>query len=145
AEQAIPLLPLEEVLARADIVSLHVPLLPQTHHLINRDTLALLRPHAILINSSRGGVIDEKALLEALERKQLYRAVLDVREVEPPPLDDPLRHCASVILTPHIAGLTAEAQERTAHLLINDVLSVLAGGRAIGQVSLDEAMQLADQ
>lgn len=134
AEQGITLLALDEVLAQADVLSLHVPLLPTTRHLINAERLARMQPHAMLINTSRGGIIDETALLHALNTGQLYRAVLDVREVEPPPQDDPLRSCDAVLLTPHVAGLTAEAQERTAHLVIADVLRVLAGERAIGAV-----------
>jgi D-3-phosphoglycerate dehydrogenase len=133
-EQEIALLALDEVLSHADAISLHVPLIPATRHLINAERLRLLRPNAILINSARGGIIDETALLEALNVGHLRRAVLDVREIEPPPLDDPLRACSSVILTPHIAGLTAEAQERTARLVVTDVLQVLAGGKAIGAV-----------
>ena len=133
-EQEIALLALDEVLSRADAISLHVPLIPATRHLINAERLRLLRPNAILINSARGGIIDEAALLGALNAGHLRRAVLDVREIEPPPPDDPLRTCPSVILTPHIAGLTAEAQERTARLVVTDVLQVLAGGKAIGAV-----------
>lgn len=134
AEQSITLLPLDEVLAKADIISLHVPLIAATRHLINAERLATMQPHAVLINTSRGGIVDEMALLHALNTGQLYRAVLDVREVEPPPQDDPLRPCDAVLLTPHIAGLTAEAQERTSQLVIADVLRVLAGERAIGAI-----------
>jgi D-3-phosphoglycerate dehydrogenase len=134
AEQAIELLPLEEVLARSDYVSLHVPLIPATRNLIDATALARMRPHAVLINTSRGGIVDEAALLEALTAGRLYRAVLDVREVEPPPADDPLRGSDAVILTPHVAGLTAQAQERTSQLVVADVLRVLNGERAIGAV-----------
>lgn len=134
AEQHITLLPLEEVLARADIVILHVPLIPTTHHLINAERLAQMRPHAVLINTARGGIVDEQALLDALNVGRLRQAFLDVREIEPSPPDDPLRSCNAAMLTPHIAGLTAEAQERTSRLVVSDVLRVLAGGRAIGAV-----------
>ena len=134
AEQDIALLSLDEVLANADVISLHVPLLPATHHLMNAERLAQMRPGAVLINTSRGGIVDELALFDALNAGRLQRAFLDVREVEPSPPDDPLRSCNAVILTPHIAGLTAEAQERTSRLVISDVLQVLAGGRAIGAV-----------
>ena len=134
AEQDITLLPLDEVLANADVISLHVPLIPATHHLINEERLAQMRPGAVLINTARGGIVDELALLDALNAGQLQHAFLDVREIEPSPPDDPLRSCASTVLTPHIAGLTAEAQERTSRLVINDVLQVLAGGKAIGAV-----------
>jgi len=134
AEQGIALLSLDEVLGSADVVSLHVPLLPVTRHLINAERLARMRPHVVLINSSRGGIVDEAALLDALTSGRLYRAVLDVSEVKPLPAESPLRSCEAVILTPHVAGLTAEAQERTSRLVITDVLRVLAGERAIGAV-----------
>lgn len=134
AEQEITLVPLDELLARADVVSLHVPLLPATRHLINAERLSQMRPHAVLINTSRGGIVDEVALLDALTGGHLYRAVLDVSEFEPLPAESPLRSCEAVILTPHVAGLTAEAQERTSRLVISDVLRVLSGERAIGAV-----------
>ncbi len=134
AEQAITLLPLDEVLASADVLSVHVPLIAATRSLINAERLAKMRPHAVLINTARGGIVDEVALHNALNAGRVYRAVLDVREVEPPAGDDPLRTCNAVILTPHIAGLTAQAQERTSRLVVGDVLRVLTGARAIGAV-----------
>ena len=134
AEQEIALLPLDEVLARADVVSLHVPLIPATRHLLSVERLAQMRASAVLINSSRGGIVDEAALLDALTGGRLYRAVLDVSEVEPIPAESPLRSCDALILTPHVAGLTAEAQERTSRLVIGDVLRVLSGERAIGAI-----------
>ncbi len=134
AEQEITLVPLDELLARADVVSLHVPLLPEQRHLINAERLSQMRPHAVLINTARGGIVDEVALLDALTGGRLYRAVLDVSEFEPLPAESPLRSCEAVILTPHVAGLTAEAQERTSRLVISDVLRVLSGERAIGTV-----------
>lgn len=134
AEQEITLLPLDELLARADVVSLHVPLVPATRYLINAEQLSKMRSHAVLINTSRGGIIDEAALLNALDSGRLYRAVLDVSEIEPLPVQSPLRTCEAAILTPHVAGLTAEAQERTSRLVISDVLRVLSGERAIGAV-----------
>jgi D-3-phosphoglycerate dehydrogenase len=134
AEQEITLVPLDELLARADVVSLHVPLLPATRHLINAERLSQMRPHAVLINTSRGGIVDEVALLDALTGGGLYRAVLAVSEFEPLPAESPLRSCEAVILTPHVAGLTAEAQERTSRLVISDGLRVLSGERAIGAV-----------
>jgi D-3-phosphoglycerate dehydrogenase len=134
AEQKITLLPLDELLASSDVVSLHVPLLPTTRHLINAERLAKMRPQAVLINTSRGGVVDEAALIDALNGGHLYRAVLDVCEIEPLPLESPLRTCEGIILTPHVAGLTAQAQERASRLVISDVLRVLNGERAIGAV-----------
>lgn len=134
AEEAIALVALDEVLRRADVVSIHVPLIPATRQLINAERLALMRPTAILINTSRGGVIDEAALLAALNLGRPGRAVLDVRATEPPPADDPLRQSGRVLLTPHIAGLTDGAQDRTSRLVVADVLRVLNGESAIGKV-----------
>jgi D-3-phosphoglycerate dehydrogenase len=133
-EQGIALVALDEVLAQSDVLSLHVPLLPVTRHLINADTLSRMQEHAILINTSRGGIIDEGALLSALNAGRPRLAVLDVREIEPPPAGDPLLACPAVLLTPHIAGLTVQAQERTSRLVVGDVLRVLAGEQAIGRV-----------
>jgi D-3-phosphoglycerate dehydrogenase len=133
-EQGITFLPLDGVLEQADVLSLHVPLVPSTQNLINARTLGKMQKHALLINTSRGGIIDENALLAALNAGRPRLAVLDVRQVEPPPADDPLLSCPAVLLTPHIAGLTEQAQERTSRLVVSDVLRVLAGEQAIGRV-----------
>jgi D-3-phosphoglycerate dehydrogenase len=134
AEQQITLFSLDELLSSSDVISLHVPLLPTTRYLINAERLAKMRPQAVLINTARGGIIDEAALLEALSAGRPGCAVLDVYEVEPLPPESPLRNCERVILTPHVAGLTAQAQERTARLVVSDVLRVLNGESAIGAV-----------
>ncbi|MBX5457685.1 MAG: hydroxyacid dehydrogenase [Thermogemmatispora sp.] len=126
AELGIRLLSLDEVLAQADVVSVHVPLSPETYHLLNAGRLALMRPQAVLINTARGGIVDESALVEALTAGRLRYAVLDVTEEEPLPAESPLRSCSAVLLTPHIAGLTAEAQERTSRLVVTEVLQRLA-------------------
>ncbi|WP_376796317.1 hydroxyacid dehydrogenase [Thermogemmatispora sp.] len=128
-ELGIAMLPLAEVLARADFVSIHVPLLPTTYHLFDAERLAQMRPQAVLINSARGGIVDEQALVEALSAGHLRYAVLDVTEQEPLPADSPLRASSAVLLTPHIAGLTAEAQERTSRLVVTEVLRLLAEGK----------------
>jgi (S)-sulfolactate dehydrogenase len=109
---------LGEALHDADFISLHLPLKPDTRHLINRETLAACRPGVWLINTSRGGLIDETALLEALASGRLGGAFLDVRETEPPPRDDPLRRHPRVLSTPHVAGLSRDADTRvTAYVL----------------------------
>jgi len=123
----VTVLPLGEVLERADILSLHLPLLPETRHLIDADALQRMRPGSILVNAARGGIVEEAALAAALRAGSPAGAVLDVREQEPPPQPDPLRDLDNVLLTPHIAGLTAEAQERVGAMVAEDVLSVLAG------------------
>ena len=95
---------LEALLAQADIVSLHVPLTPDNHHLINRRTLQLMKSSAILVNTARGGLIDEMALTEALTSGRIAAAALDVFEQEPPAADNPLLHLENVLTTPHIAS-----------------------------------------
>ena len=101
---------MNEILRSSDIVSLHVPLLPNTRHLIGRDEIALLQPHAYLINTCRGPVIDEVALTEALSTGKLAGAGLDVFDQEPPPADNPLLALPNVVLTPHFAGPTWDNQ-----------------------------------
>ena len=98
-----------ELLARSEILSLHVPLTPATRQIINRDTIARLPPGAYLINTCRGGVIDEAALVAALESGQLAGAALDVFEPEPPRPDHPLYRFRNVVLTPHVSAGTRDA------------------------------------
>jgi D-3-phosphoglycerate dehydrogenase len=132
------LLPLDEVLARADFVTLHVPLAPGTVGLIDAARLAQMQPHAKLINCARGGVIDEAALLEALDAGRIAGAAIDVVAEEPPPPDGTgarLHRHPKVIATPHLGGSTAEALERIAIELAHDVASVLLGGPAAAAVN----------
>lgn len=103
---------LEEVLRRSDVVSIHVPLLPETKYLINEERLKLMKKTAILINTSRGAVIDTKALVKALREGWIAGAGLDVFEEEPLPKDHPLLRLDNVVLTPHIGASTREAQEK---------------------------------
>ncbi|GAB4447933.1 MAG: hypothetical protein OHK0015_52330 [Chloroflexi bacterium OHK40] len=127
AEFGVELVSLEHLLGAADFVSLHVPLVPATAGLLNRERLALMKPGAWLINTARGGVIDEAALAEALRAGRPGGAALDVRASEPPGADDPLAGLPNLILSPHIAGITAESNQRTATMVVNDVLRVLDG------------------
>jgi len=131
AEFNVPLLSLDEVLRTSDFVSLHVPLLPATANLINAGRLAMMKPTAILINTSRGGIVDEAALAEALRTGRLGGAALDVRAHEPPGSSDPLAALDNVLLTPHIAGLTTESQARVCAAVADDVLRVLRGGKPL--------------
>jgi D-3-phosphoglycerate dehydrogenase len=127
AELGVALMALDDMLRASDFVSLHLPLSSTTANLINAERLALMKPTAVLINSSRGGLVDEAALAEALRAGRLGGAALDVRAQEPPMRDDPLAALDNVLLTPHVAGLTAESQARVCTTVADDVLRVLRG------------------
>jgi D-3-phosphoglycerate dehydrogenase/(S)-sulfolactate dehydrogenase len=133
-EYDVELTGLNALLEEADFVSLHLPLLPSTRGLIGREALAKMRAHAFLINTARGGLIDETALAEALRERRLAGAAIDVRENEPPGESDPLRGLPNAILTPHIAGVTHESNHRASLHVARDVLRVLAGERPISPV-----------
>lgn len=117
----------EQLWAAAQIISIHLPLRPDTRHYVNTRRLERVQPGTLLINTSRGGVVDEAALLAALTSGRLAGAALDVREQEPPPRPDPLAAMDQVILTPHIAGLTESAQDRVGRQVAADVERVLRG------------------
>ena len=104
--------PLAELLAASDVVSLHLPLTADTHHLLDRKTIALMKPHAVLVNTSRGAVVDEDALVGALRVGRLAAAGLDVFEVEPVAPDNPLLGLDNVVLTPHVTWSTADTMRR---------------------------------
>lgn len=131
AEHGVALLPLDEVLRQADFISLHVPLLPSTANLINAERLATMKPGAYLVNTSRGGIVDEAALAAALRAGKLAGAALDVRVNEPPGANDPLAGAPNLLLTPHVAGITDEAQDRISMAVAEDVLRVLRGERPL--------------
>jgi D-3-phosphoglycerate dehydrogenase len=100
---------LDRLLAEADAISIHVPLSPETRNIIGQRELARMKPTAFLINTSRGGIVDEQALAEAVKAGRIGGAALDVLSVEPPPLDYPLRKLPNVILTPHFAFYSRES------------------------------------
>jgi D-3-phosphoglycerate dehydrogenase len=108
-EPSVPLLSLEELLATSDVVTLHVPLSTETHHLIDASRLALMRPTAVLVNTSRGGLVDQAALAQAIAEGRLGGAGLDVLELEPPDPADPLLGDERVIITPHVAFYSEES------------------------------------
>jgi D-3-phosphoglycerate dehydrogenase len=121
---------LEDVLRRCDVLSLHVPLTEQTHQMINPSTLALLKPHCRIINTSRGAVIDEAALARALHDGAVAGAALDVFAEEPPSPDHPLCHTPGTLLSPHLASSTPEARDGMSRTVAENVLAVLRGERA---------------
>lgn len=116
----------EEVLQRSDIVSLHVPLLPSTTHLINEKTLAMMKSSAYLINTARGPVVDEEALTKALVEKKLAGAALDVFEFEPKTTRT-LRKLENVILTPHIASARISVRESMGQKVAENIIAVVEG------------------
>ena len=126
AAHNVTLVPLDELLKRSDIVTLHVPKTPLTKNLIRRDTLALMKPTAFVINTSRGGVVHEKDLYDALVAKQIAGAGLDVFEVEPPGTS-PLFALDNVLLTAHTAGVDQQSRQDMARLPAHAIVKLLAG------------------
>jgi D-3-phosphoglycerate dehydrogenase len=116
-----------DLLSNSDIVSIHVPLTDETRNLVDADQIALMKPEAVLINASRGGVVNEADLCDALENRRIAGAGLDVFSREPVPENHPLLKLENVILTPHSAALTSECVARMATEAANCVLAVFAG------------------
>lgn len=131
----VRLLPLDELLRRSDVITLHTPLTEQTRNLIGREQLALLPKGALVVNCGRGGVIDEEALLEALESGHLGGAALDVFAEEPPKDSALVRH-PKVVATPHLGAQTREAQERISTETAQMLLDALAGSFSVAAVNL---------
>ncbi len=125
-QTGVQCLSLDALTASADVVSLHVPLLPSTRDLFNAARIAAMKPGAVLINTARGGVVDEEALAAALKSGHLGGAALDVFGTEPVAASNAFAGCPNLILTPHIAGVTAEANERVSSMIASRVLQALA-------------------
>ena len=132
----VELLPLEQVLKRADIVTLHLALTDDTRHLLNAERIAMMKKGAIIVNAARGALIDDAALIEALKSGQLGGAALDVFEPEPLPADSPLRKAPNIILTPHLGASTKEAQTRVATEIAEAVRDALQKGDLRSAVNL---------
>ena len=118
---------LEELLTKSHIVTLHAPYMPSTHHMIGREQLAIMQKGSILVNVSRGGLIDEEALCDALNSGHVDGAGLDVFEKEPLQSDSPLRSAKNIILTPHIAWYSQSAGQRLVSWSLRDVFTYLSG------------------
>ncbi|MFX0195343.1 MAG: 2-hydroxyacid dehydrogenase [Candidatus Hodarchaeota archaeon] len=125
---------LNELLQESDFVSLHVPLNEKTRRMIGKKELELMKPTAYLINTSRGAIVDQKALVEALQRERICGAGLDVCDPEPAPPDDPLVALPNVLVTPHIGSATVETRKRMGISCVNDVLRVLRDERPVNVV-----------
>jgi phosphoglycerate dehydrogenase-like enzyme len=117
----------DEVFRQADVLSVHVRLSPETSGLIRRDQLELMKPSAILVNTARGGIVNESDLVQVLQANRIGGAGLDVFETEPLPAASPFMMMSNVVLTPHAAGITPEATEAGLALAIENVFSFLAG------------------
>ena len=117
----------QELLERSDFVSLHTPLTSATHHLIDAAALARMKPTAILVNTARGGLVDQPALADALEDGLIAGAALDVTDPEPLPPDDPLLMAPNLIVVPHIGSATRTTRERMADIAVDNLLAALAG------------------
>ncbi len=127
AEFGVRYVPLDELLRESDYVSLHVALTPETHQLIGARELGLMKPTSVLINASRGPVVDTDALVAALESGEIFAAGLDVTDPEPLPVDHPLVSAPNCIVAPHIASATVTTRDAMARLAANNLIDVLNG------------------
>ncbi|MDI6858628.1 MAG: D-glycerate dehydrogenase [Dehalococcoidia bacterium] len=118
---------LDRLLSQSDFVSVHVFLDAQSHHLIGERELALMKPGAVLVNTSRGAVVDQRALYSALKEGRIAAAGLDVSEIEPIPADDPLLDLDNVVITPHIASASVATREKMARMAVENIVAVLQG------------------
>jgi len=119
--------PLDDLLARADFVSVHTPLTPDTRHLIDTDALARMKPTALLINTARGGVVDQDALRDALHAGQIAGAALDVTDPEPLPADHPLLDAPNLLVVPHVGSATVRTRAKMAAMAVENLLAALDG------------------
>jgi glyoxylate reductase len=127
-EWGIAYAPLDRLLAESDFVSVHAPLTDETHHLVGAREIGLMKPTAFLVNTARGPIVDEKALVAALAAKRIAGAGLDVFEREPQ-VEAALLGMANVVLTPHLGSAVAELREAMAHVVVDNIEAVLAGRR----------------
>jgi (S)-sulfolactate dehydrogenase len=128
-ETGVACLSLDALLAQSDVITLHVPLVAETRNMINAARLATMKADAVLINSARGGIVDEAALAAALRAKQLGGAALDVFDDEPLKTGSILTDCPNLLLTPHIAGVSAEANIRVSSMIAERVAAALSKAR----------------
>jgi glyoxylate reductase len=128
---------MDTLLKESDFVSIHVPLMKETHHLMNAERLKLMKKTAYLINNSRGPVVDEKALYEALKKGQIAGAALDVFEQEPTALDNPLLKLENVVVAPHISSASFETRAKMAEMVAENLVSFFQGKRPPNLVNPD--------
>src|SRR5687768_11212148 len=133
---SVPLLTLDDLLAWADVVTLHVPRTKETTNLLDEKRLRAMKPGAFVVNAARGGLVDEDALLKLLDEGHLAGAALDTFVTEPLPKDSPLRDHPKLILTPHLGASTGEAQQAVSTILARQVIDFVATGAVAGCVNL---------
>lgn len=126
---------LDELLGRSDLVTIHTPLTPETKHLIGSRELALMKETAVLVNVSRGEIVDEAALYDTLKAGRIFGAGLDVFRKEPPTTDNPLVALSNIVVTPHAAGGTFETQEKSSLITAQQLIHVLGGGEPMNRVA----------
>lgn len=126
-EFAMTFVPLEELLRKSDIVSIHVPLTKDNHHMIDKEQFDMMKPGAIVINTARGGLINEKALLDAIDKGHLLGAGIDCTEVEPLEKDNPLMRYANVIITPHVGGTSSDIGNSIIPMIEKNVRKLATG------------------
>jgi glyoxylate reductase len=126
-DHQVTYVPLEQLLAESDFVTLHVVLTPDTHHLIAASELARMKPTAILVNASRGPVVDTDALVDALRSGSIFGAALDVTDPEPLPGDHPLLDAPNLLVVPHVGSATHATRGRMAEIAVDNLLAGLAG------------------
>jgi len=139
-EHDVTYVPLEELLADSDFVTIHVALTPETHHLIGAAELGRMKPTAILVNASRGPVVDTDELVDALQGGTILGAALDVTDPEPLPADHPLVNMTNCIVVPHTASATVQTRDRMAELAARNLLAGLRGERPPAAVNADEVL-----
>ena len=137
-ELEVARVPFDELLERSDIVTVHMPLNSATHGMFSAREFNLMQPHAVFINTCRGPVHDEEALIEALNDGEIRAAGLDVTEVEPTPRDNPLLRMENVVVTPHIAGSTEERVDRAIEFSYGNALLVLNGDNPLSPVAIQD-------
>ncbi|UFT98790.1 hydroxyacid dehydrogenase [Radiobacillus kanasensis] len=133
-ELGVEICSLGELLAQSDYISLHIPLTEKTKGFISMEQLRQMKHSAFLMNTSRGGTVDEKALVEAVQTRQIAGAYLDVIENEPIRENNPILYQPNIFITPHVAGLTEESQLRTSVLVAEEVAKVLQGKTSVCRV-----------
>jgi glyoxylate reductase len=139
-QHEVAYVPLPQLLAESDFVTLHVALTEDTHHLISQAELTRMKPTAILINASRGPVVDTPALVDALQREVILAAALDVTDPEPLAADHPLVDLPNCIVVPHTASATVQTRDRMAELAARNLLAGLAGERPPASVNADQVL-----